>query len=219
MSTPSKEKLLYGAINWDLIEYIPESASRILDVGCGTGLLGKFIKSRQPAEVVGLTYSADESMVANQNLDSTIVIDLNEPHLDLDRIGTFDCVICSHVLEHLYWPENFVKFVTSLIRKDGVFIVALPNLLYWRQRWELIRGRFRYTEGGVMDKTHFRFFDFHSAKSLMDVDGLRIVRHIGPGHFPGTGMLGPFGVTIDRLAVYLFPGLFSVQIIVVANKE
>jgi hypothetical protein len=70
-----------------------------------------------------------------------------------------------------------------------------------------------------MDKTHFRFFDFHSAKSLVDVDGLRIVRHIGPGHFPGTGMLGPFGVTIDRLAVYLFPGLFSVQIIVIATRN
>ncbi len=219
MNTPASEKLQYDAINWELIKHIPESASRILDVGCGTGLGGKYIKSRQTAEVIGLTYSNDESLIANQNLDSTIVVDLNEFNLDLDTLGTFDCVICSHVLEHLYWPERLVSSVTPLIRTNGVLIVALPNSLYWSQRWKFLRGRFRYTDGGIMDRTHFRFFDFQTAQALAEVGGLRISKKVVPAHFPGTGILGPVGLTIDRLSGYLFPGLFGVQFIIFATNE
>ena len=50
----------------------------MLDVGCGTGQLGEYIKSRQKVRVHGLTYSEKEAIEAGKRLDRVFVVNLNE---------------------------------------------------------------------------------------------------------------------------------------------
>ena len=81
-------------------------------------------------------------------------------------------------------------------------------------------GRFRYTEMGIMDRTHLRFFDFVTARQLAETVGLEIEQHFGLGKFP----IGPlrewlpaFASKVDRWGSNRYPGLFAFHLIVVGR--
>jgi cyclopropane fatty-acyl-phospholipid synthase-like methyltransferase len=61
--------MIYSAINQPVFQQIPQQAQRILDIGCGSGALGKTIKQRQNCDIVGITYSKAEADLASQFLD------------------------------------------------------------------------------------------------------------------------------------------------------
>ena len=124
------DRLVYGAVNRAVLDVVPTGARRILDVGCGDGSLGSALKARQPAEVVGLTYSTDEADLAAGRLDRVEVCDLNA--LASSGLGTFDCVVCSHVLERLCRPEQFLAPPPGDRSGWPASVVALPNVA-WRQ--------------------------------------------------------------------------------------
>ena len=206
----------YDALNRPVLDNIPTSAQRILDLGCGTGSLGRAIKARQVVEVTGVTYSSTEAEMARRYLDRVIVSDLNT--FSPTDLGRFDCVICSHILEHLYWPEQVLRAVVPLLEPEGgrVF-VALPNSLFWRQRVRFLMGEFRYTDGGLMDRTHFRFFDWTSARALVASSGFREVSAFADGGFPLARYLPGAGRLLNRAALQLAPGLFGRQFMIVAE--
>jgi len=214
------EKIIYGGLNKPVLERVPLNSLRILDVGCGDGSFGLEIKSRQKVYIHGLTYSQEEADLANTKLDDVSVLDLN----DLDGINSkinsdcFDCIICSHVLEHLNWPKQFLSRMKDFLANDGTLIVALPNVLAWRQRLLFLLGYFRYTSGGIMDETHFRFFDYQSAIGLVQEAGYSKIEACGQGVFPMSKYLPWVGSLLNNAAVSVFPGLFSTQFLIVAKK-
>ena len=79
------------------------------------------------------------------------------------RKHRYDCIVFSHVLEHLRAPEQLVRESVGVLTDDGVVLIAVPNVLIWRQRIDFMRGRFEYTDTGVLDRTHLRFYTFKSA--------------------------------------------------------
>jgi SAM-dependent methyltransferase len=211
---------MYEAINHQVFSYLPDNAKRILDIGCGAGNLGGFIKKSKECEIVGITYSQAEAEQANQVLDRAIVVDLNASVLP--ELGQFDCIICSHILEHLYQPQEFLNKLHHYFVPDGKLIVALPNVLHWKQRLEFFKGNFKYTEGGLMDRTHFRFFDWQTAQELLTQSGYEILQAEADGNFPLPAIRKflPLSVSsqIDRSALANFPGLFGFQFVFLAAK-
>ena len=104
----------YSAFNDVVFNKVPSSATRILDVGCGTGMMGKALKEQQKERFVyGVTYSEKEYNVAIEFLDKVLILDINSELPELNM--KFSCIIFSHVLEHTYEPEkvlkNFSKFL------------------------------------------------------------------------------------------------------------
>lgn len=212
-------KLVYGAVNRPVLAAIPLDARRVLDVGCGSGVFGEALKKQRDVEVTGLTYSEDEAAEARLRLDRVIVCDLNRFEVgDLD-LGLFDCIVCSHVLEHLYWPDEFLLRIRPLLASDGRLVVALPNVLAWRQRLAFLCGRFRYSDGGLMDRTHFRFFDWRSAQKLVMHAGFVIDSARAEGVFPLASRLPVVGEWINRAAVGVAPGLFAFQFVITAKLK
>jgi len=65
--------LCYSAVNMAVLCRVPASAKRLLDLGCGTGALGRKLKEITDREVVGVTYSKEEAALAAKNLDRVIV--------------------------------------------------------------------------------------------------------------------------------------------------
>ncbi len=212
--------LIYGAVNEFAIERIPRDARRLLDIGCGSGTMGARVKQRQDCEIVGVTFSAEEATIAERALDRVLIQDLN--HFDASGLQDFDCVVCSHVLEHLYEPQQLLKQLHEVMSDGATLIVALPNVLNWRQRALFLRGRFRYTQGGLMDSTHFRFFDWQTAAQLVEKAGFIITRRVPVGHvpLPGVRRLAPaLANRADQGLTRRFPGLFADQFIIVARHE
>ncbi len=71
-----------------------------------------------------------------------------------------------------------------------------------------------------MDSTHFRFFDFETAKELVTNAGLQLSSAEGFGKFPLPfirKLLPGFAASIDRKACQVYPGLFSFQYVLVAK--
>jgi 2-polyprenyl-3-methyl-5-hydroxy-6-metoxy-1,4-benzoquinol methylase len=209
--------VIYGAINEPVLARVPQAAARVLDVGCGTGALGRAIKERQDCELVGVTYSEAEAGLAAAHLDRVLVCDLND--FEPDGLGEFNCVICSHVLEHLYQPEHLLKRLRCNLSSDGILIVALPNVLHWRQRLEFLRGNFRYEDGGLMDRTHYRFYDRTTARALLTESGYVVLESDACGGFPLSRYALKTGRWLDRAALQLSPGMFGTQFMFVCRPK
>jgi SAM-dependent methyltransferase len=205
----------YDSVNPAVLAAVPPGAHSVLDVGCGGGSFGAELKRRAGCRVTGVTFDPDEAAAAGGRLDAVVVADLNA--FDPASLGAFDCVACCHVLEHLYRPDLVLARLRPCLALGGVLVVALPNVLVWRQRLRFLTGRFRYTAGGVMDRTHYRFFDWQTARELVTESGYRIERATADGGFPLTRFLPGVGPLLDRAALSAAPGLFGWQFVLTAR--
>lgn len=213
--------MIYEAVNPGVLARLPDRPARLLDLGCGDGALGAAWKRGGDGRlVVGVTFSEAEAALARGRLAEVHQADLDG--FDPAALGRFDAVVCSHVLEHLRDPRRLLRALRGCLQPGGQLLVALPNILFWRQRLEFLRGRFRYTDGGLMDRTHLAFYDWPGAQALLTESGWRLLAAVGEGAFPLPGLrrlLGPLGPRIDRFAVARWPGLFAAQFILQAEPS
>lgn len=214
----ARKPVVYLSVNRAVLSEIPLAARNLLDVGCGGGVFGAALKSERVCTVVGLTYSETEADMARVHLDRVEVVDLNT--LDPAPLGRFDCVVCSHVLEHLNDPRRLLRQLRNCLAPQGMLIVALPNALHWKQRLQFLSGRFRYTDGGLMDRTHFRFFDWVTAAELMRESGYQINSRHADGVLPLARLLGPkLASHMNRAATSLAPGLLGSQFVLCCQPD
>jgi SAM-dependent methyltransferase len=203
---------MYDSLNPAVLAAVPPAARRVLDLGCGAGNMGEWLKAHHGCTVIGITTDPAEAEQASRRLDRVLTQDLN--HFRPDGLEPVDCVLASHVLEHLTRPESLLQALSPLIAPGGCLVVALPNVLFWRQRLEFLRGRFRYTSGGVMDATHLRFFDWESAHALLTQGGFVIEEAQADGGCPFSRFLpGPMKRLLDGVALRCFPGLCGWQFV------
>ncbi len=84
---------------------------RVLDVGCGTGHLLRFLIDRMethPERIVGIDHSEAGIRRARALLPSGIWVVGDLYNLSTD-LGPFDLVLCTEVLEHLHEPSRAVE--------------------------------------------------------------------------------------------------------------
>ncbi len=202
--------------NIPVMSRIPKTARRILDIGCGAGTIGKQIKQIMDCEVIGITNIESEVSTGSQWLDRVILHDLNQEEFPSNELGEFDCIICCHVLEHLYQPQQLLQQIKPSIKSNGILVVALPNILFWKQRLEFIKGHFRYADDGLMDRTHFRFFDWQTAHQLLKDNGYNLLNSEANGFIPAPIIRGYFqrlSLWFDETATRKLPGLFGWQFV------
>lgn len=222
--------MIYEALNVALLRRIPPGVRRVLDLGCGTGAFGERLRAERPdCTVLGVTFSDAEASDAAQRLDAVLVRDLDA--FDVAEVlrqpgfaGGVDCVVCSHVLEHLLRPEELLRALTTCLTRPpetASLVVALPNVMFWKQRANFLRGRFRYTDGGIMDRTHRTFYDWETARALLTRSGFRIESAEADGACPLPVIRpllgGTLAAKVDRTVLRHFPNAFGFQFIFVAR--
>ena len=143
------------------------SSRRVLEVGAHTGRFSALLRERG-CHVTAIEIDPRAARIAGQAADRVIVGDIEVPAVCARIGGSFDVVLFMHVLEHLMDPWRVLRDTRHLLGPDGRVIVLLPNVACWRIRKDLfLHGRFRYTETGILDRTHLRFFTFASAHELL----------------------------------------------------
>jgi SAM-dependent methyltransferase len=223
----SYEKVYSNAGNPPLIDLLDADCLTILDVGCGAGDNAALVKAKNPArQVYGVTWSQAEAVLALRSLEQCWVADIEQELPDEIAKRSFDAIMFSHVLEHLRDPASVLARFTALLRQGGILLVAVPNVLVWRQRLQFLLGRFEYEEAGIMDDTHLRFFTFWTADKYLLVrsPGLEIVRKEVTGSIPLwllRSYLLPRGLTdfLDRIGSRVLPNLFGSQVLIKAVKK
>jgi SAM-dependent methyltransferase len=202
----------------ELIALVEKRHRRILDAGCGNGANMSMLRARGQA-AIGITLSRAEASLCLERGLACVIGDIDRGLPFASR--SFDAVLFSHVLEHVPFPEELLRKVLDLLDDEGAIYVALPNALQFRQRYEFLRGRFRYSDNGFMDRTHLRFFDFSSARQLLEAAGLKVVVHYAIGKVPQRFLRKLFprlAAKIDTVGTRLWPGLFAFHILLVGVR-
>ena len=100
------------------------SGGRLLDVGCGHGLLLDEARSRG-FEVEGLELSREAAQHARDALGlSVLEVALEDMKLDGER---FDAIVLADVLEHLDDPVRALDKCVELLAADGALLIATPD--------------------------------------------------------------------------------------------
>lgn len=205
----------YETARPDIQVHVPRLATRILEVGCSTGALGRAIKARQECLIVGVEVDPAYASVAACHLDRVIVSDVESvaagPPLDE---GPFDCLIAADVLEHLVDPWATLKSMASQLVPGGIAIVSLPNVLYWPAlRRLLVERSWPRDDQGVFDRTHLRWFTERDAVQLLEHAGMT-VRHVQP-NFWAEGWTLQIRRALARTPVRAFS---AAQFVIVGQK-
>jgi 2-polyprenyl-3-methyl-5-hydroxy-6-metoxy-1,4-benzoquinol methylase len=204
--------------NPGVLARIPAGAKTVLDVGCGAGDNARILAARG-ATVDGVTLSPEEAASAAPACRNVWLHNL-EFGLPAETLRRYDVVLCSHVLEHLCVPDALLADIRRSLAPGGLLIAAVPNLLFIANRLALLLGRFAYTDSGLMDNTHYKWYTLDTLSAAVQRAGFSLIERAGDGYVP----LGPLrralpgpSRRLDACASRLMPGLFGHQLIVVAG--
>ena len=103
----SKEKVYSNAGNVHVMNLIPSNAMYILDIGCGDGSTAKLFTKR-PCIIDGITISEAEKLEAEKIMRHVYIYNV-ESGLPFTGKDLYDVVICSHVLEHICYPQQLMN--------------------------------------------------------------------------------------------------------------
>jgi SAM-dependent methyltransferase len=135
----------------------------------------------------------------------------------------YDAVLMSHMLEHLTRPQRLLEDARRALGGTGVLAVALPNVLVYPNRIRLLRGDFEYTDGGLMDDTHVRFYTFASGAELLRANGWEVLAARADGAFPLWRVRSLFPQSwvnmLDQRVCRWRPGLFGFQSLYIARPR
>lgn len=142
----------------------------ILEVGCAKGIMGKSIKNKFPNITYhGIDFHKPSLEIAKDNLDYIYHFDFNKDDINILNQhfsnSKFDYIIFADVLEHLVDPLGVIKYFKKYLNHKGVIIISLPNICHISVIKNLLINRdFPYTDEGILDRTHLKFF---TKKSFM----------------------------------------------------
>lgn len=164
----------YGQDRREMVQFIPDGTSRLIDIGCGEGLFGARVKERFPScEVWGLEPQADAAARAATRCDRL----LHHPLSDTEELppAYFDVVTMNDVLEHLPYSEPALEIIKRILKPSGMLILSLPNVCYYLTVRDLVFFKdWEYQDQGILDRTHLRFFTQKSALRMLSQNGFAV---------------------------------------------
>ena len=118
---------------FQIISELIKNNTRVLDVGCGDGVLMKHLKDTKKIDVRGLEISKNNVQICISK--GLSVIEGNAEN-DLQQFPnlSFDYVILSQTLQAFYNPE---KVIDDLLKIANKAIVTIPNFGFWKVRLHL----------------------------------------------------------------------------------
>jgi SAM-dependent methyltransferase len=192
-----------------------EGSDRVLDVGCSTGYLAGRLHARG-ATVVGLELDERAAAEARQFCEAVHVGDVETMDLPVEP-GSFDAIVCGDFIEHLRDPQTFLERIRPLLRDDGRLVLSTPNIANWAMRLGLLFGRFRYTEWGILDRTHTHFFTRKTLQECLAAAGYRV--SVFDFTVPVPVLSTPRVEAVAHWVGRLRPSLFAYQFVVAATVD
>lgn len=106
-----------------LAELLKLPKGRLMDVGCGNGQMIELAKQLGWA-ATGL--ESDPVAVRSTRARGLDVIEGSYVRLS-EFPQDFDCIICSHVLEHVHYPLDLLRRIAGALKDGGTLLLATPN--------------------------------------------------------------------------------------------
>ena len=173
----------------------------VLELGAASGHVTKALKSLNNT-VTAVERDARFSESLSAIADEVIITDLD--WLDLrERLSgkKFEVVLAGDVLEHCSKPELVLLQIHDLLTPDGYVVISLPNIAHGDVRLSLLTGTFDYSETGLLDRTHLRFFTRSSIHTFLSQSHFQVEAVFASTASIGTTELGPPNAEIPIEAV------------------
>lgn len=129
-------------------KYSQKLGGNLIDIGCGNKPYKNLFKHCK--SYIGLEIESENKNSADFTYDGK-----NFPFED----ETFDSAVCSEVLEHVFEPNQFLKEVNRVLKKNGLIILTLP--FFWDEH-EQPYDYARYTSFGlkyILEKENFEILE------------------------------------------------------------
>jgi 2-polyprenyl-3-methyl-5-hydroxy-6-metoxy-1,4-benzoquinol methylase len=188
---------------------------RVFEGGVSSGYFARVLTAAG-RRVDGHELDPQVAAAARTVCDRVYVGDLQD--FDVEEIeATYDVLLFGDTLEHLPDPAAVLRRLRTKLRPDGHLVVSVPNIANWSVRLQLLGGRFRYTDRGILDRTHLRFFTVKTLPEMLAAGGFRVERLIASVPVPGvrTERLGRLTHRVGNLR----PGFFGYNLIAVAAPD
>jgi 2-polyprenyl-3-methyl-5-hydroxy-6-metoxy-1,4-benzoquinol methylase len=140
----------------------------VCDIGCGKGLILSYLRRMGRENLVGIESSETRARLTKEafgietlvgNFEDSKVVEV------LQKKAPFSLFLSSHVLEHVYEPETFVRTAEAL-QKDGDYLLLnVPN------------GFKESVIGTVFWLPHLHTFTEHALEALLNRCGYEVVEY------------------------------------------
>ena len=148
-------------------------ASRVLDLGCGSGRFSERVRALGH-RVVGVDRTESEGVRDRMNLFVRADLDAGIPQQAHVAAG-YDVVVAADVVQHLVHPDQLLREIHGVLRPGGQVLVRVPNGVHWYARLRFASGRFDYDRRGLLDAEHLRFFTRRSLRRLVARTGYDVL--------------------------------------------
>jgi len=137
-----------------------------LDIGCALGFFIELLK-KEGWEAKGVEFSDDAAQYAKEKLGLEVYTG------SVEEIGFedeyFDVITMLDVLEHVVSPNDILKEVNRILKREGLILVTVPNVSGAEVKGIKGLTNFLFAEG------HIFSFPAHTLKRLFNVNGFSII--------------------------------------------
>src|SRR3984957_20510770 len=159
----------------DLLSRIPLSARTILDVGCGSGTLAAAYRLLNPkARLLGIDVDPVSAALAAPHLHQVATMDVETDPLPFEVPDGIDCIVYDEILEHLRDPWAMIHRHAEALSSEGVMLICVPNIEYWRVAERLLRGTLQDSESQDEHHRQLRWFNLDSMRENLIHAGLTL---------------------------------------------
>jgi SAM-dependent methyltransferase len=153
---------------------------RMLDVGCGAGIILEGVSRHYPGlRLIGMDVS-DRAVAAARTRVKDAWFVVAEGRFPPFLRGCFDLVLLTNVLEHVPDPVSLLRAVSAVMAPGGFLILSTPSRYRYDNLLRIARGR----PPAMMSPDHVTEYSLGQVEELLDRSGFRVLRAIGRSRVP-----------------------------------
>jgi len=196
---------------WDFAFDKIAKNGKVLDVGCGDGVLGNFLIKDKQCEVSGLDISEYALEISKSKGIDVKLCDISGEIFPFED-NFFDFAVLSCSLEHILNPMNALRETMRVLKVGGVALITLPNVAYITNRIAFLFGKtskdFLHTNLG--EGMHLQFFNYKNEFELAVLSKLENSKCIfKKGDLKNPKLYSSLSKSIRMFLIKVSPNLFS----------
>lgn len=137
---------------------------RLMDVGCGNGTMLS-LATKLGWQAMGL--EIDPAAVRASRTQGLNVLEGTYERL-AEYSQAFDCIVCSHVLEHVHNPQDMLIKLKEALKPGGTLLLSLPNAT------SALRYHFGENWRGLEAPRHLSIPSMHQLKAHLEGMGFSV---------------------------------------------
>lgn len=156
------------------------NAQSILDVGCGNGTLVADL-ARAGFSVAGMDGDEGGIEIARRKYPD-LSFEVGRFENTPDR--QYDFVVSTEVVEHLYSPQQLIRYCFDALEPQGTLVISTPYHGYLKNAAVALSGKWDHHHHPLRDGGHVKFFSRDTLTELLEDGGFVVKDFTGVGRLP-----------------------------------